>query len=157
MLITNAETNFLLAEAALRGWHSSNSASVFYENGIKASMRQWALYGPAGRIEENQIDNYIKYHKLDTSAPMASQMEQIYNEFWVGVYPNFQEVFATYRRTGFPVLVPNNYVGNATGGKIFRRMEYPLTEQNLNGENYRVAVARQGADNFLTPVWWDRQ
>ncbi|SEA64524.1 SusD/RagB family nutrient-binding outer membrane lipoprotein [Pedobacter hartonius] len=156
LLLTNAETNFLLAEAALRGWYNGSAASVLYENGIRASMQQWALFGPAGTITVNQIDTYIKYHKLITSATMAAQMEQIYNEFWVGVYPNSQEVFATYRRTGFPALVPNNYVGNATGGKIFRRMEYPLTEQNLNGENYKAAVARQGADDFLTRIWWDK-
>jgi hypothetical protein len=156
LLLTNAETNFLLAEAALRGWYTGNSASILYENGIRASMQQWALFGAAGIITANQTDTYIKYHKLVSSGTMAAQMEQIYNEFWVGVYPNSQEVFATYRRTGFPALVPNNYVGNATGGKIFRRMEYPLTEQNLNAENYKAAVARQGPDDFLTRIWWDK-
>lgn len=157
LLLTNAETNFLLAEAALRGWYTANSAAALYENGITASMQQWAMFGPAGVISPTQTSTYIKYHKLSVSATTAAQMEQIYNEFWVGVYPNSQEVFATYRRTGYPALVPNNYVGNATGGKIFRRMEYPITEQNLNGENYNAAVARQGPDDFLTRIWWDKQ
>jgi len=157
LLLTNAETSFLLAEAALRGWYTANSASAMYESGIRASMSQWSLFGAAGVISANQIDTYIKYHKLNTTASTDSQMQQIYNEFWVGVYPNAQEVFATYRRTGYPALVPNNYVGNATGGKIFRRMLYPLVEQNLNAENYSAAVARQGADDFLTRIWWDKQ
>ncbi|HEY0177818.1 MAG TPA: SusD/RagB family nutrient-binding outer membrane lipoprotein [Pedobacter sp.] len=157
MLLTNAETNFLLAEAALRGWYPAGSASTLYENGIRASMQQWALFGTAGVISDLQINTYIKYHKLNTGGSFDNQMQQIYNEFWVGVFPNSQEVFATYRRTGYPALVPNNYVGNATGGKIFRRMEYPLSEQNLNGENYKAAVARQGADDFLTRIWWDKQ
>lgn len=155
LLLTNAETNFLLAEAALRGWYTANSATVMYENAIKASMLQWTLFGTAGIISTNQINTYINYHKLNTAGTMASQMQQIYNEFWVGVYPNSQEVFATYRRTGYPALVPNNYVGNATGGQIFRRMEYPLVEQNLNGENLKAAIARQGADDFMTRIWWD--
>jgi len=157
LLLTNAETSFLLAEAALRGWYTGASVSVMYENGIRASMQQWALFGTAGTITANQIDTYIKYHKLNTGASTAGQMQQIYNEFWVGVYPNSQEVFATYRRTGYPALVPNNYVGNATGGQIFRRMLYPLIEQNLNPENYRAAVARQGADELMTRIWWDKQ
>jgi hypothetical protein len=156
LILTNAETNFLLAEAALRGWYTGNSASTCYENGIRASMQQWALFGAAGNITANQTDTYIKYHKLANQGTMDVQMQQIYTEFWLGVYPNSQEVFATYRRTGYPALVPNNYVGNATGGKIFRRMEYPLTEQNLNAENYKAAVARQGADDFLTRIWWDK-
>jgi len=156
LLLTNAEMNFLLAEAALRGWYTGNSAAALYENGITAAMQQWTLFGPAGIITPNQISTYIRYHKLPVSGTVAAQLEQIYNEFWVGVYPNSQEVFATYRRTGFPALVPNNYVGNATGGKIFRRMEYPMTEQNLNAENYKAAVARQGPDDFLTRMWWDK-
>jgi hypothetical protein len=155
LLLTNAETSFLLAEAALRGWYTGASASASYEAGITASMKQWALFGAAGNISDLQINTYINYHKLNTAGSMAAQMEQIYTQFWVGVYPNSQEVFATYRRTGYPALVPNNYVGNATGGKIFRRMLYPLIEQNLNGENYNAAVARQGPDDLLTRIWWD--
>ncbi|MBS7562807.1 SusD/RagB family nutrient-binding outer membrane lipoprotein [Mucilaginibacter sp. Bleaf8] len=155
-LLTNAETNFLLAEAALRGWYNGTSVGAAYENGIRASMRQWALYGAAGNISTNQIDTYIRYHQLNTAGGFESQMEQIYTQFWVGVFPNSQEVFATYRRTGFPALTPNNYVGNATGGKIFRRMQYPNTEQNLNGQNYQAAIARQGADDFMTRMWWDK-
>jgi hypothetical protein len=156
LLLTNAETNFLLAEAALRGWYSGATASVAYESGITASMKQWALFGTGGAISTNQIDTYINYHKLNTAGSFNAQMEQIHTQFWVGVFPNATEVFANYRRTGFPALVPNTYVGNATGGKIFRRFLYPATEQNLNGENYQAAIARQGADEFLTRMWWDR-
>jgi hypothetical protein len=156
LLLTNAETNFLLAEAALRGWYSGASASASYENGISASMRQWSLFGTGGTISSNQIQTYLKYHALNTAGSFAAQMEQIHTQFWVGVFPNAQEVFANYRRTGFPALVPNNYVGNATGGKIFRRFLYPATEQNLNGENYQAVIARQGPDEFLTRMWWDR-
>ncbi|TWR29188.1 SusD/RagB family nutrient-binding outer membrane lipoprotein [Mucilaginibacter pallidiroseus] len=158
LLLTNAETNFLLAEAALRGWYSAATASTLYENGISAAMRQWALFGSgnAGVISSNQIQTYIKYHKLNTAGSFAQQMEQIYTQFWVGVFPNATEVFASYRRTGYPALVPNTYVGNATGGKIFRRFLYPATEQNLNGENYNAVIARQGPDEFLTRMWWDR-
>lgn len=155
LLITNAETNFLLAEAALRGWYTGNTASVLYENAIRASMQQWALFGPAGTIPESRINSYIGAHPLKEGG-MEEQLKQIYTQFWIGVYPNAQEVFANYRRTGYPALIPNNYVGNATGGKIFRRMLYPLIEQNLNGENYRAAVARQGADDLLTRMWWDK-
>ncbi|RQO66426.1 SusD/RagB family nutrient-binding outer membrane lipoprotein [Pedobacter sp. KBW06] len=156
LLLTNAETSFLLAEAALRGWYNGASASVMYENGIAAAMRQWSLFGAGGVISTNQIQTYIKYHRLATSAPFASQMEQIYTQFWVGVFPDAQEVFSSYRRTGYPALIPNNYIGNATGGKIFRRMQYPVSEQNLNAENYNAVVARQGPDDLLTRIWWDR-
>ena len=156
LIMTNAETNFLLAEAALRGWYTEENASTLYENGISAAMRQWSMFGPSGNISTTRIQSYMKKHPLKTGTSFESQMEQIYTQFWIGVFPNSQEVFSSYRRTGYPALTPNNYVGNATGGKIFRRMLYPTSEQNLNGENYQAAIARQGADEFLTRIWWDR-
>ncbi|MEO6977963.1 MAG: SusD/RagB family nutrient-binding outer membrane lipoprotein [Mucilaginibacter sp.] len=157
LVFTAAESYFLLAEAASRGWYNGLSASVAYENGISASMRQWAVIGgAAGVITANQINTYIANHKFNTAGTLDQNMEQIYTEFWVGVFPDAEEVFSTYRRTGYPALVPNNYIGNATGGKIFRRMLYPISEQNLNAASYAAAVSRQGPDDFLTRIWWDK-
>lgn len=157
LVFTAAESYFLLAEAALRGWYSGASASSSYQSGIAASMRQWAIIGgSAGAISDAQINTYISYHPFNSGGTLPQQLEQIYTQFWVGVFPDAQEVFATYRRTGYPALVPNNYVGNATGGKIFRRMLYPISERNLNAASYAAAVARQGADDLLTRMWWDK-
>jgi len=158
LIFTAAESYFLLAEAASRGWYNGMSASAAYESGIGAAMRQWAVIGGGpGTITTNQINTYIAHHKFNTAGTFDQQMEQIYTEFWVGVFPDAEETFATYRRTGYPALVPNNYVGNATGGKIFRRMLYPISEQNLNAASYAAAIARQGPDDFLTRIWWDKQ
>ncbi|MBE7176590.1 MAG: SusD/RagB family nutrient-binding outer membrane lipoprotein [Mucilaginibacter polytrichastri] len=154
MLFTPAESHFLLAEAALRGWYTGTPATL-YADGIRAAMRQWTLFGSAGEISNADIETYVSAHEL-TSGTFAQQMEQIYTQFWVGVFPDCQEVFATYRRTGYPALTPNNYPGNSTGGRIFRRFLYPLLEQNLNAEARAAAVARQGADDLMTRVWWDR-
>ena len=84
-------------------------------------------------------------------------MKQLYTQFWVSIFPNADEVYNNWRRTGYPALVPNNYPTNATGGQIFRRFQYPISEQNLNTDNYNAAVGRQGADNLLTRIWWDKQ
>ena len=157
LVFTAAESYFLLAEAALRGWYSGATATASYQNGISAAMRQWGVIaGSNGTITTNQINTYINYHQLNTVGTFAQQMEQIHTQFWVGIFPDAQEVFANYRRTGYPALVPNNYVGNATGGLIFRRMLYPVSEQNLNAVSYKAAIARQGSDDFLTRMWWDR-
>jgi hypothetical protein len=157
LVFTAAESYFLLAEAASRGWYSAATASSLYESGIAASMRQWAIIGgSAGAISDAQINTYINYHKFNSAGTLDQKMAQIYTEFWIGIFPDAQEVFATYRRTGYPALVPNNYVGNATGGKIFRRMLYPISEQNLNATSYAAAIARQGTDDLLTRMWWDK-
>lgn len=149
------EVQFLLAEAALRGWYSTSSASNLYVAGITAAMRRWANYGSDGNISDAEINAYINAHPLQTGSSVANQLNQIYSELWVELVTNPVEAFAYYRRTGYPELTPNNYTGNATGGKIFRRMLYPISEQNLNTANYNAAIADQGADDFMTRIWWD--
>lgn len=157
IILGAAETNFLLAEAVLRGWYNGATAAVLYENGMRSGLKQWAIIVPTdGTLSDPQINTYIKYHPLVTTATVEEQKKQIFTEFWKAVFPDAQEAFSSYRRTGYPELVPNNYVGNATGGKIFRRMLYPLSEQNLNKEGLAAAIGRQGPDNFLTRIWWDK-
>ncbi len=158
LVFTNAESYFLLAEAALRGWYSGEAASSLYEKGIRAAMQHWDLAtGTTGTIPADRINSYVAAHILNTSGTVDQQMEQIYNQFWAGIFPDAQEVYNNYRRTGYPALVPNNYPGNATGGKIFRRLLYPTSEQTLNRSSYNEAVSRQGADDLMTRVWWDKQ
>jgi len=157
LLFTVAETNFLLTEATLRGWYSGATAAASFDAGIRAAMRQWAIIaGSAGTISSTDINTYAGNNQLNTAASFDEQMRQIYTEFWVSIFPNAQEVYNNYRRTGYPALTPNNYGGNATGGKIFRRCLYPVSEKNLNGDNYNAAVSRQGADDLMTHVWWDK-
>lgn len=67
-------------------------------------------------------------------------------------YNNIQ----TSKKSGYPKLVPVNYPDNETGGKMPGRLIYPKNEAVLNEANYKEAVARQGTDNFITHVWWDK-
>jgi len=158
LLYTVAESNFLLAEAALRGWYSGASASVLYQNAIEAAMRQWTVIaGSAGTISAAQISAYVNNNPLNTGGSFDQQMGQIYTQFWVSIFPDALEVYNNYRRTGYPALVPNNYPTNATGGQIFRRCLYPIAEQNLNAANYAAAVSQQGPDDLMTHIWWDKQ
>ena len=159
-----AEVEFLLAEASARGWDASSAVS-HYNAGINASMKTISIFptpvlfgsGGAFTITQSQIDAYIAAHPLN-GAGLAAQMEQIYTQFYLHMfmlYDNFEE-FATQRRTGYPVLVPPNYPGNFTGGKMLLRLKYPVSEASLNTENYNAAVASQGPDLYTTPVWWDK-
>ncbi|TDE17352.1 SusD/RagB family nutrient-binding outer membrane lipoprotein [Dyadobacter psychrotolerans] len=157
LLFTTAESNFLLAEAALKGWYTTETAASLYEKGVRAAMQQWDLIsGTTNTISQARIDSYVTAHAFKTTGTMAQQLEQIYNEFWVGIFPDAQEVYNNYRRTGYPALVPNVYPGNATGGRIFRRFLYPVSEQTLNREAYNAAVQQQGTDDLLTRIWWDK-
>ena len=158
IILADAEVNFLLAEAALRGWYSGETAAALYEKGIRASLKQWDLIsGTTATIDVTRIDDYVAAHTLNTAGSFEQQLEQIGIQFWLGVFPDGQEVFSNFRRTGYPALVPNNYPGNATGGRFPRRFLYPTSEQTLNRESYNAAVARQGTDDLLTRVWWDKE
>src|SRR5258708_3428015 len=157
LLFTAAESYFLLTEATLRGWYNSGNAATLYQNGIQSAMRQWKLIGGSdGTISASQIAAYTAANPLNTAGTFDEQMNQIYTQFWGSIFPDAQEVFASYRRTGYPALVPNNYPTNATGGQIFRRMLYPVSEQNLNAASYAAAVAAQGPDDLMTHIWWDK-
>src|SRR5258708_750038 len=121
-------------------------------------MRQWSIIaGSAGAIATPQAEASRAPNLLNAAGRLDQQMGQIYTQFWVSIFPAAQEVNNNYRRTGYPALVPNNYPTNATGGKIFRRCIYPISEQNLNTANYQAAVARQGADDLMTRIWWDKK
>jgi len=158
LILTAAEVNFLLAEAALRNWYAAETAADLHEKGIRAAMQQWDLIsGITNTIDAARINSYVTAHALKTTASVETQTEQIYNQVWVGLFPDAQEVWNNYCRTGYPALVPNNYPGNATGGKLPRRFIYPVAEQTLNKKSYADAIGRQGADDLVTRVWWDKQ
>lgn len=161
-----AEANLLLAEAAVRGWYSGASAQVAYENGVRSGMTQWALW-PAvgvssGVITTAQINAYLLDNPYIATASTEAQMEQINTQKWLSMFGDDYEVYANWRRTGYPKLKKVNYVGNVTGGFMFRRFSIPISEKLANQANYLEALSRQGFsestdDNLLTKVWWDKK
>jgi hypothetical protein len=157
LVFSAAESYFLLTEAALRGWYTGATAASLYTLGVQAALRNWSIIaGAAGTITSGAINTYVAANTLNTAGTLDQQMQQIYTQFWVSIFPNATEAYSSYRRTGYPALVGNNYPGNATGGKIFRRCLYPVSEQNLNTAAYNAAIAHQGADDLMTHIWWDK-
>ena len=165
IILGPAEAYLLLAEAALRGWYSGSTAKAAYENGVRAGMTQWAQYpavAPSSNIISTaQIDAYIAANPYLTAGTFEQQLQQISDQKWISLFGDDYEVYANWRRTGYPILAQVNYPGNVTGGKMFRRFSIPITENLLNQANYLDALKRQGfseatGDNLLTRVWWDK-
>ncbi|NSL85365.1 SusD/RagB family nutrient-binding outer membrane lipoprotein [Chitinophaga solisilvae] len=155
MILTSAETNLLLSEAALRGWSSGDKAQ-YYREGVTAALRNWAQFGAAGVIPQEKISQYVSDNALDAGGSFETQMNQIHTQFWVALLLDEQEAYANWRRTGYPQLTPVNYNGNVTNGTIPRRFPYSQAEQGINGVNYKAAVDRQGPDLLTTRIWWDK-
>lgn len=157
-MFTSGESNLLLAEAALRGWYAGSAAEA-YEKGVRSAIKQWALYGEAGIIPDARIDQYLAENPFIEAGSFDDKLGQISTQKWVGLcFIDEYEVFATWRRTGYPELIPTNYPGNLTGGTIPRRMVIGPLEQNANQANFMEAMIRQGSPNYnvlTSRVWWD--
>jgi hypothetical protein len=148
-----AEVRLLKAEMAFRGWSVPGDAKTHYEAGVKAAMQMLGtIYPKTVAITDAQVADYLAAKPYDA----AKGWEMISEQYWAATLLNEYESYNNWRRTGYPTLTPINYDGNVTGGTIPRRLIYPVSEQATNGENYGAAVARQGADNFTTRIWWDK-
>ncbi|MEX2601073.1 MAG: SusD/RagB family nutrient-binding outer membrane lipoprotein [Balneolaceae bacterium] len=155
LVMTNAETYLLLAEASLRGWYSGSEEEA-YNEAVRAGMRQWALFGSDGIISADRIETYLEDNPYPASGTFEERLDRISTEKWTSLFLDYYEVWANWRRTGYPELTPANYPGNITGGTIPRRLIIPDSELNDNEENFLDALERQGVGNdYTSTVWWD--
>lgn len=171
-----AETWFLKAEGAWRGWNmGGGTAQQFYEKGIEVSIRQWrGTSFPAAQITAyiNSMatpvapDNFPYYDPPMTDIPVKfasnaeDQYEQIITQKWLALYPDSWEAWNEYRRTRLPKLYPKknsmNPNINVTKGMIVTRLPYPDNERTGQPEEYEKAVQLLGGPDLeSTPLWWD--
>ncbi len=151
-LVTAAQTQLLLAEAAQRGWIMGTTAETFFNRGVKLHMEQMALYDANSAISANVIDAYQKANPFVAT----NALEQINTQYWVASFLNGPEAFANFRRSGFPNLAPNPFPGKSIKGTFIRRLTYPNSEISVNSLSVKEAIARMGADDLDTKVWWDK-
>ncbi|KAA0993280.1 SusD/RagB family nutrient-binding outer membrane lipoprotein [Dyadobacter aurulentus] len=150
--VTHAQTQLLLAEAAVRGW-VTGTPSEYYLKGVRANLEQMALYDASAAISETAIQAYLTAHPLVT----ATALEQINTQYWVASFLDGSELFANFRRSGFPALKKNPYPGAEITEDFIRRMPYPDSEIIVNLQNVNDANARQGPNDLNTRVWWDKK
>jgi hypothetical protein len=155
-VLTYAETELLLAEAATRGFSvGTTTAAAHYHNAVSAGIQSLGRYGAAAEITPAVADAYATAHPLVA----ATALKQINEQYWAttGILFNFVESWNNWKRSGYPELTPVNYVGNFSGGTIPRRQLYPTGEATLNGANYNAAVGRlTGGDRWSSRTWWDK-
>lgn len=143
VIISYAEVLFGLAEAAARGLTTDNAASL-YVQAVTASLKQ---YG----ITDAGIAAYIAQPAVQYDN--SNFKKSIGNQKWIALFGQGLEAFAEWRRLDYPQLQPA--VAGVLNGQLPLRFLYPGTEQSLNGQNYKTAVAEQGADLLTTRLWFD--
>lgn len=127
------EVQFTIAEAAARGWISSNP-EVHYNEGITSSMQ---FYG----INQSDIDTYLAQPSVQYSAQTG--IEQILTQKYLSFFLNSGwEPFYNQRRTGIPNFTTD---GGGVGNDqmVPKRWMYPQGEINENNENLQEAITRQ--------------
>jgi hypothetical protein len=174
-IMTAAEVWFLKAEAALRGWANAGDVQTDYQTGITTSFTQWGVSSStyltdAASTEtayadpRNSGNNSPALSTItiawDPSASQETMLERIITQKWIAIFPDGQEAWADYRRTGYPRLFPviNNYSGGTISTQIqIRRLAYPSNEYITNAAAVNAAVSTllNGADNGGTRLWWD--
>ena len=157
ILITSAEVEFLLAEAATKGWAVQGDAERHYEAGIRAAMQLLNdCYDIVGKISETDINDYIAANPLGDNPK-----EQINKEAYILHLTNPAEAWANLRRSDYPVLQDRAKFGNFTytcvdGFKTPVRLKYPNLEAKYNSVNYKEAIERLGGtDDWHKRMWWD--
>lgn len=154
-ILTYAEVQFLLADAATRGYSVPGSASAYYADGLTGAMVSMGKFG-GGSISAGDAASYAAANPLDTSSE-ASALKMINEQIWAttGLFANFVESWNNWKRTGYPELTPVNYTGNFSGGQIPRRQPYPASESTTNPEGLANAISNMGGDTWVNTVWWD--
>ncbi len=172
--MTAAEVYFLKAEAGLRGWAGAGDPQSNYVTGITTSMQQNGV-APGGYITDatSKPADYTDYLVPGNSSPAVStitiawdpaasnetKLEKIITQKWLAMFPEGQEAWTEYRRTGYPKLFP--VVTNNSGGTIntqiqVRRLAFPQNEATVNPAGLKSGIALLGGpDNGGTRLWWD--
>jgi hypothetical protein len=143
-IMTFAELQFLLAEAREKGLITAGDAATYYANGINASFNYYGLTPAA---------DYFTQPDVAYDGSSQEKLIKIATQKWIAFYYQGLEAWFDWRRTGYPALGPA--LTNQNDDKIPVRFIYPIIEQSLNATNREAAVARQGADDINTRVWWD--
>lgn len=164
VLMGYAELQFLLAEAAVKGWISGN-ANGYYTAGITAAMQfsDYAFPAAAGvpytgkLYTDNDIQTYVNQPSIQLKA--GTEIQQIITQKYISMFMNtgFQPYFEQLR-TGFPVFeVAGAGIINQVNGvnAVPKRFMYPTDEIGNNTTNVNNAIKSQypDGDNINGVMW----
>ncbi|WP_300687665.1 SusD/RagB family nutrient-binding outer membrane lipoprotein [Chryseobacterium sp.] len=180
-LFTAAETWFLKAEAALRGYAGAGDIQTSYTTGVQQSFGEWgksanvaAYLADTTSTEAPYVDPKNTANNVAVGNPQLStitiawnnadtnerKLERIITQKWLSLYPNGPEAWAEQRRTGYPILFKvrkNDSGGLISTEAMIRRIPFTIdTKTSLY--NYQQAVQTlSGPDTGGTKLWWDKK
>ena len=178
--LMSSEVAFLRAEGAMRGWAMGGDAESFYRRGIELSFLENGLSAAeAATYAESELTpaafedasgSTTHYNiaapsqitvKWDSSADSEQMLERIITQKWIAMFPNGQEAWSEFRRTGYPRIFP--IVNDRSNGTVdvneqIRRMTFPRSEYSNNRAALNRAIRLLGGpDQGSTKLWWDKK
>lgn len=158
-----ADMNFLLAEAAERGW-IQGSAKQYYDEGVRASFdfvrtTVPSQYNNGVEITDADIDMYLHGEKTayNEAGTITDRLHQIWMQTYLAGYFHMSyDAYYDFRRTGYPAFPINPDTNlNTQNDKIPMRWLYPDSENNYNKEQLKIALQRQwnGVDDVNNIMW----
>lgn len=162
IIMNCAEVDFIMAEAAVKGWINGN-AGTYYNKGIADAINYWLPTVMTGGATDPALLAFVDAADIEwnNSLPLNStdpntnsKMSLIHLQKYYAMFlVDFQQWFE-YRRTSYPILPKGD--GMLNGKVMPARLFYPTLTQSTNPTNYKNAVAVQGPDEISTQVWWQK-
>ncbi len=152
IVMTYAEVEFLLAEAAQKGW-INDEIEIHYQSGIEASMEYYKVdLAPFG---------WTDFADFYSNSGIAFQeATDIWEQKWIALFFHGLEPYFELRRwyaesgfswEGIPFLNPS--CQNVNNDQLPMRFLYPGQEQSLNSVNYNAAVNELGGNDQNAQMW----
>ena len=145
-----AEVEFLMAEAAARGFAVPGTAKEHYDAGITESIEYWggSSADAATYLAQPSVDYTTALANSSATTPWK---EVIGNQKWLALFNRGMEAWTSIRLLDYPTMTPPI---EAVSGYP-NRYTYPIIEQTLNGDNYQEASSAIGGDAAETKLFWD--
>lgn len=150
-LLDYAETEFLLAEAAERGFAVNGSAASHYNNGVTASIVYWGG-------DSASAATYLTQTAVAYATATGNWKQKIGYQQWIAYADRGWDAWTSIRRLGYPNIDAINPPIGAIGN-LPRRFTYPSNEETSNPTNWATAVkAVNGgsADLVSVNLWWNQ-
>jgi hypothetical protein len=152
VLESYSEVQFLLAEAAARGFSVGGTAESFYNTAITASITYWENL--AGRTTAAaDAATYLAQPNVAYTTATGDFKQKIGIQKWIALYNQPTQAWVEWRRLDYPQLKKPAVALT----DIPLRFTYPTSEQNLNGANFTDAVSKIGGSDVVTAkIFWDK-
>lgn len=159
IIMQMAEVQFILAEAAAKGWITGDATNYYYQ-GIASAINYWVGDPFPENTTSTQFADYLTTMAEGSTLiwnsflSLENKMKLIHLQKYYALFLTDLQQWFEYRRTGLPVLPKGEGVLN---NKIMpARLVYPVYVQAANPIGYKNAVAAQGPDQIYTNVWWQQ-